>query len=80
MVPNAGALPVAGPASAAPVRRFALAYLVVIGVFAASPAWLAGVGLYQYLAGVEAAPRCGAASLIDKSIYAYISVFISNIT
>jgi hypothetical protein len=30
--------------------------------------------------GVEAAPRCGAASLIDKSIYAYISVFISNIT
>ena len=37
-------------AAAAPRRRFALGYGVVLALFATSPLWLSAVGLYQYLA------------------------------
>ena len=38
------------PLAPAPARRFALGFGVVVALFATSPLWLKGVGLYQYLA------------------------------
>jgi branched-chain amino acid transport system permease protein len=39
-----------GLAVRAPAPRFVAPYLVVLAVFATSPAWLGAVGLYQYIA------------------------------